>query len=175
MLKHPTIKNSANLFVNSGIYVTTTFSSTLAVLTSVYDLWDATTTSVKDVSSIGYTLIFQRIPITVSEDTNSFGLPSNAGDFVLCLLSVTWANESDDELVNSVTKSLIEAIEEATKAAGVYQDFKYLNYAAEWQNPLGSYGTAGQENFLAVSKKYDPKGLFQTAVPGGFKLAALES
>ncbi|ESZ91022.1 FAD binding domain-containing protein [Sclerotinia borealis F-4128] len=103
-----------------GIYVTTTFRPTLTVLTSVYNIWNATTPLVQNVSSIGYTLIFQRLPVTVAGNTNSFDLPSDAGNFVLCLFSVTWTDESDDTLVNSVTKTLIEAIEETAKTAGVF-------------------------------------------------------
>lgn len=48
--------------------------------------------------------------------------------------------------------------------------FEYLNYAGPHQSPLASYG-ADNLNFLRqISKKYDPTGVFQSKVPGGFKL-----
>ncbi|KAF5873791.1 putative fad- protein [Botrytis fragariae] len=145
-----------------GIYVTTTFSPNLPILTSIYDLWNATTPSISAIPSIGYSLIYQRLPATVPGNVNSFNLPSSA------------ENLSDDETVNSVTTALMSAIEEKTKEAGVYNSFKYLNYAASWQNPLGSYGDKGKENLLSVKKTYDPQGLFQKGVPGGFKLKGLD-
>ena len=88
----------------------------------------------------------------------------------MCQLTVTYPNSADDALVNSVTKTLIGEIEKATTKAGVFNGFKYLNYAAFFQDPLSSYGPQNKATLQAVSKKYDPSGLFQTGVPGGFKL-----
>lgn len=101
---------------------------------------------------------------------NSLGLNASEGPLVLCLLSITWNKAEDDDLINRVAKTLISRIEQATKAAGLFQNFKYLNYAANFQNPLASYGQDNVANLRKVSKKYDPTGLFQTGVPGGFKL-----
>ena len=69
-----------------------------------------------------------------------------------------------------VTQGLLGQIETATKAAGVFNAFKYLNYAAGSQDPISGYGAASKSNLQSVSKKYDPSGFFQTGVPGGFKL-----
>jgi hypothetical protein len=86
------------------------------------------------------------------------------------LFSHFWANESDSPLVLNVTAKLISDIEDLAKAQRRYNPFKYLNYAGAWQNPLGSYGASSLANLKAVSEKYDPTKLFQTGVPGGFKL-----
>lgn len=49
-------------------------------------------------------------------------------------------------------------------------DFVYLNYAEASQNPLGSYGDDKVEFIREVAAKYDPAGVFQTRIPGGFKI-----
>lgn len=72
--------------------------------------------------------------------------------------------------MNSVAQKLINDIEAATKAAGLYNRYEYLNYAAAFQDPIGSYGAQSLANLQKVSKKYDPQGFFQTRVRGGFKL-----
>jgi hypothetical protein len=59
---------------------------------------------------------------------------------------------------------------EAAKAAGKLNDYLYMNYASPYQNPIGGYGAANQARLNAISKKYDPTGVFQTLQPGYFKL-----
>lgn len=67
-------------------------------------------------------------------------------------------------------KDLVEVVEELTKAEGVYHQYKYLNFAAWFQDPLGSYGTDQKNRLREVARKYDPSGLFQRQASGGFKL-----
>ncbi|KAI8716588.1 FAD-binding PCMH-type domain-containing protein [Fusarium sp. LHS14.1] len=52
--------------------------------------------------------------------------------------------------------------------------FRYLNYAEPSQNPLGGYGVDNAQYIRDVVAKYDPKGLFQTRVPGGFKISRVD-
>ncbi len=148
----------------------TVFHPSAAILEKVYQLWSSTTDSIKDIPGIAYFLIFQRMPSI--EPGNALGLEGVDDPLVLCLLSVTWSQAGDDATVNSVTQALIEAIDQHTKAAGLFHRFKYLNYAAPFQDPISSYGPASKANLLAISKKYDPEGFFQTGIPGGFKLSS---
>ena len=101
---------------------------------------------------------------------NSLGLNPSGGPLVLTLLSITWNDAKDDALIDRVAKDLISRIEVLAKAAGLFNEYKYLNYAANFQNPIASYGPASLENLREVSRKYDPTGVFQDRVPGGFKL-----
>ena len=54
---------------------------------------------------------------------------------------------------------------------GLKHDLIYLNYANADQDPLASYGEDNLSYLKSVAKKYDPKGIFQTQVPGGFKVS----
>jgi hypothetical protein len=98
------------------------------------------------------------------------GLPSNSQFLLLCLVTLEWSNSADDARVNSFGENLLNSFEKVTKAAGVFNEFKYLNYAGHFQDPLDSYGAANKAKLVAASKKYDPAGFFQKAVPGSFKL-----
>ncbi|KAH8586209.1 hypothetical protein B0O99DRAFT_656947 [Bisporella sp. PMI_857] len=165
------VESAAFQPVNSrGIYVTSSFYPNVALLNKVHSLWDHTIAKLRSVSNLQYSLIFQRLPKTLPEAKNSLGLNSTAQDVVLCLLTVAWTNELDDALIRNTTKSLIDEIEIATKTTGAFHEFKYLNYASDFQDPIASYGAVNKRKLQAVSKKYDPLGLFQTGVPGGFKL-----
>lgn len=148
----------------------TLFHSAPRIVEKVHQLWNSTTDSIKNIPGIAYFIIFQRMPVI--EPGNALGLEGlDVTPLVLCLLSVTWDQAEDDAMINSVTKTLIEEIDRATKAAGLFHRFKYLNYAAPFQDPIGSYGPASKAQLQAVSKKYDPEGFFQAGVPGGFKLS----
>ena len=146
----------------------TVFSPNQTVLYDIYALWNSTVQSLIEVAGIQYFIIFQRIPEILPG--NSLGLNPSEAPLVLCLLSITWNLPQDDQLINNVAKGLLLKIEQVTKSLGLFRKYKYLNYAANFQNPIASYGSQSVANLRQVSKKYDPTGLFQTSVPGGFKL-----
>jgi len=154
--------------------VNTVFHSAPGIVEKVHQLWNSTTDSIKNIPGIAYFIIFQRMPAI--EPGNALGLEgSDNPPLVLCLLSVTWDRAQDDALINSVSKTLIEEIDKATKAAGLFHRFKYLNYAARFQDPISSYGPGSKALLQAVGKRYDPEGFFQGGIPGGFKLFGTQS
>ena len=152
----------------SGMNANTVFISTKSIIEKIHQLWDSTVDSIKSIPGIAYFLVFQRLPSPKSG--NTLGLENSDSSLVLCLLSVTWTLAEDDAKVDGVVQSFIESIEHATKAAGVFHRYKYLNYAGNFQDPISSYGSVNKAQMQAVSKKYDPEGFFQSGVPGGFKL-----
>lgn len=48
-----------------------------------------------------------------------------------------------------------------------------MNYDDKDQNPLESYGPENVAKIRAAAAKYDPDGIFQTLVPGGFKISGV--
>jgi hypothetical protein len=83
---------------------------------------------------------------------------------------VAYKNVEEDEMVESFLQSLIEKVEDKTKAAGLYRHFYWLNTSGIKQQPFGpSLAKSTLRDMTATSKKYDPKGVFQNLVPG-FKL-----
>ena len=103
---------------------------------------------------------------------NSLGLNPSDGVLVVCLVSLSWVSATDSYFLTSMADQLFSHIDEMAKAKDLYLPFKYLNYAAGNQDPIAGYGDDVKERLQRASKQYDPKGLFQNAVPGGFKLFA---
>ena len=66
---------------------------------------------------------------------------------------------------------MINEIKAKSIEPGTDNPFIYLNYAGEFQDPLGGYAKANVEKLKALARKYDPKGVFQKLVKGGYKLA----
>lgn len=72
-------------------------------------------------------------------------------------------------------ESWVGQMEEGMASIGARERFTYLNYAASFQDPLASYGDANVQFLKRVAAKYDPEGVFQMLVPGGFKISKAET
>lgn len=98
------------------------------------------------------------------------GLEGSRDALVLCLISASWDSADQDAAISSVTKKIHDRIVAEAKRKGLWNRWIYLNYADKWQDPIGGYGPANRATLQSVSRKYDPEGLFQKKVPGGYKL-----
>ena len=87
------------------------------------------------------------------------------------LLVPRWTDPRYDARMAEVIDSWVSQVEKEMISIGAHEEFTYLNYAAPSQDPLASYGDANVEFLKHVAAKYDPKGVFQSLVPGGFKIS----
>lgn len=69
------------------------------------------------------------------------------------------------------TQKWAEDVKKATEALGTADPFLYHNFGAKTQKPFCGYGASNVKFLQKVAKKYDPTGVFQTLVPGGFKVS----
>lgn len=81
-------------------------------------------------------------------------------------------NAKDDGLFDRIGQATIQEINEYAQSIKKDNEYIYLDYAYQTQNPLRGYGPANLRKLREVGGKYDPAEVFQTLVPGGFKLAA---
>lgn len=86
------------------------------------------------------------------------------------LITASWTNTADDAAVLAAVSGFYAAADALAASGGKLNSHKYLNYAYKTQDPIKGYGAANVAKLRAVSKKYDPPGVFQTLVPGGWKL-----
>lgn len=91
---------------------------------------------------------------------------------IVYLLYITWSDSTYDGILNTAAYATIAEIKAKMISTNTDNSYIYLNYAGEHQDPLGGYGAANVAKMAALSQKYDPKGVFQKLVPGGWKIAA---
>lgn len=89
---------------------------------------------------------------------------------LVLFLSPRWLDAKYDAIMYNATRRWVQDVDAAAKKLGTNDDFVYLNFAGGFQNPLQSYGSESLEFMRSVAQKYDPSGVFQKLVPGGFKL-----
>jgi hypothetical protein len=99
---------------------------------------------------------------------NPMGMTSKAQ--LWFTVNVGWMNAADDERGYAIAKASIRRVEEITKERNLYDPFIFLNDAGPSQAVLQSYGSANFAKLKEASAKYDPTGMFQKQVPGGFKI-----
>jgi hypothetical protein len=87
--------------------------------------------------------------------------------------SFTATAEQEAVLVPIIADMTAE-LETYVEAQGANTPWRYHNYVNQAQHPLESYGEDNVRFLKAVAAKYDPKGVFQTRVPGGFKLSHIQ-
>ena len=139
-----------------------------ALYSKLFQMWEDGTKTLANIEGLQLQYLIQPQPVT--NGTNSLGLVPGEKDVVMGLLTAAYTNSADDDVVMENVKAIVKKQEDTLQEEGLLLDFKYLNYADKSQDPIGSYGKENKKRLQEASKKYDPNGLFQTRVPGGFKL-----
>jgi len=76
-----------------------------------------------------------------------------------------------DAFAYPLVKRWVEQVKEYAESIDGMQDWLYLNYAdGNSQDVIGSYGAENVERIRNASAVYDPTGVFQRLVPGGYKI-----
>lgn len=100
---------------------------------------------------------------------NVLGLDTSTDEIVLWLLS-RWNDPSLDDMVSDARQTFLDKANHIAKTNDAASPFVYVNYAGYNQNPLCGYGKENVAFLRQVAQKYDPKGIFQKQMPGGFKI-----
>ena len=85
-------------------------------------------------------------------------------------LGAFWNSSSDDERVYSALATIQEETAAFARDRGADLEFLYMNDASADQDVVAGYGEESVRRLRQASRKYDPEGVFQTLMPGGFKL-----
>ncbi|KAL4919867.1 FAD-binding domain-containing protein [Aspergillus aurantiobrunneus] len=160
-----------------SIYATTTIRLSAAILRDIHALWQSFTTkqTIRQAPSLLSVLTFQALPPIIPSSPNVLGFAPTSHpetDLVLVLLSTYWSREDSEHsyVLHSGTRELLSALDELAESQALGHRFRYVNYAAEWQDPLASYGELSVREMRRVAAVYDPLGVFRWNVPGGFKV-----
>jgi len=171
--------NSALTTGHNNLFVTLTFVNKPDVaqdfMAEAWELSDAVYKELITVAGLIFTFTLQPLPYLLYSKSaatggNVLGLDRSKDDLVNILYTISWTLPTDNARVEAAMKGLEADLAAKEKEMGIFNEFVYLNYAAKWQDPIQGYGAANVAFMKSVSKKYDPNGIFQKAVPGGFKL-----
>ncbi|KAI0603118.1 hypothetical protein F4775DRAFT_532198 [Biscogniauxia sp. FL1348] len=120
--------------------------------------------------------IIQSIPTIVAKHSvekggNVLGLDRLTENAIMFLAQLAFQGEEREEEARRRMVEYREALKQYTADLGGAAEWEYLNYADYTQDPLKSYGEKNVALLRQVAAKYDPEGVFQTRMPGGFKIS----
>ncbi|TVY62882.1 Bifunctional solanapyrone synthase, partial [Lachnellula suecica] len=124
-------------------YATATIKISLAMGKKINNIWRHATETIADIENITSVLTYQTLPPTFKDNPNSMGLAPSLElhrTHLVLIMSMYWSEGKDTERVNSVTRDAMTEIEKHAEEAGALHEWKYMNYAGSWQDPLKSYG-----------------------------------
>lgn len=150
-------------FVNKG-------DVSASFMSQAFDLANAAAVELTTVVGLIYTMTFQPLPQVLYSKNAKDVLGLDGEDYINLLFTLSWTLPTDNDRVYARMQELEADLIALEKQMDLYNDFVYLNYAAQWQKPISSYGAENMQFLKSVSRQYDPKQIFQNAVPGGFKL-----
>ncbi|KAF2818784.1 FAD-binding domain-containing protein [Ophiobolus disseminans] len=152
-------------------YMNTTVKADVTTLLAAAEIFNDSFQPLKELEGMTSAFTLQAYPVSLLEKcNNSLGISADDGPLMSILLLNRWKNKDDDELVIGTFKKALERIDEDAASRGTAVPYKYMNYVYNFQDPIGSYGIDNHQELLKISREYDPEGLFQEGVPGGFKL-----
>ncbi|KAI4709794.1 hypothetical protein J4E89_005811 [Alternaria sp. Ai002NY15] len=102
---------------------------------------------------------------------NVLGLERYTENFIMYQSYLLWSEAKDDDLFITQGKMLTDGIQKFATEKGTAVEYLYLNYADKDQDPLSAYGADKVAFMKKVAKKYDPTGVYQSQLPGGFKIS----
>lgn len=120
--------------------------------------------------------MFQAIPTVFSKHSverggNVLGLDRETKNGIMLLFNIAVKGDADTEArARQKLRATTDELHEFAKKEGGLIEWQFLNYADSYQDPLSSYGAENVAKIRAAANKYDPKGVFQTRAPGGFKI-----
>ncbi|KAK0112796.1 hypothetical protein ONS95_014528 [Cadophora gregata] len=167
---------ASNAGSRKQLFYTSTWSNDLQLLTDIVALSEQSLETVASVPDLAWSLSLQPLVTAITTKSaatggNPLGLDGSDGNLVLGLITASWTSTADDAAVLAAVSGFYAAADALAASKGQLNSYKYLNYAYKTQDPIKGYGAANVAKLRAVSKKYDPAGVFQKLVPGGFKLA----
>ncbi|KAF9891613.1 hypothetical protein FE257_003624 [Aspergillus nanangensis] len=108
------------------------------------------------------------IAASAAKGGNALGLDPTK--VYLCYAEVVeWIGSAYDGIVAQWVEETTYKINNATQKAGLYDPFNYMGDSAGFQSIFPGYGQLNHQLLQTVARKYDPTGVFQALMPGGFK------
>ncbi|CAK3920344.1 Bifunctional solanapyrone synthase [Lecanosticta acicola] len=163
-------------------FSTLTFKNDVRVMRKAHEAFLQVVSKLKAEAkgSWGILTLYQPIPTIFAKHGNEnggnvLGLDRFKDTLILYEPYLKWEGSDQDELFNGQSHYLREVVSTYARSIGADNEWLYLNYADRDQSPLEGYGAENVARIRAASRKYDPEGVFQYMMPGGFKVSRVRA
>ncbi|KAH7014426.1 6-hydroxy-D-nicotine oxidase [Microdochium trichocladiopsis] len=116
-------------------------------------------------------LLFQH---SVEKGGNIIGMDRETeekGDAILFQMQHMVRSAEEEVEARAQLLAMRRTLKEQSASLRLDMEWEYLGYADGGQDPLSTYGAENIALMKRVAADYDPQGIFQTRMPGGFKIS----
>ncbi|KAJ0120684.1 hypothetical protein J7T55_015416 [Diaporthe amygdali] len=154
-----------------------TIKPDIPLMEAFYQRWQETLSRVKDSEGFIFSFGFHPITKALLEESqkaggNAMDIPPSDGPLFVVLINPAWKLADDDTRIFAEVESLVKELRRLARDKGLLHRYIFTNYGYSKDDVIAGYGDESVSKLKATSEKYDPEGLFQKGVPGGFKLTA---
>ncbi|PFH59647.1 hypothetical protein XA68_12052 [Ophiocordyceps unilateralis] len=158
--------------VTAGVTITNDFET----LRHIWDASDEVYNSLPQKDKVDWIVVLFPQPViqqaySEKRGGNSLGLSKNKEDQIVVWLASRWSDPNLDGMMEQARRDFVKATVAVAKKHKTYSPFLYINYAGPDQDPLCGYGAQTVAFLKRTAEKYDPNGVFQKLMPGGFKVS----
>lgn len=97
-------------------------------------------------------------------------IPPSEGPLFVVLINPSWKLAEDDARIFTAIDDLVAELKGMASEKGLLHQYIFANYGNGNQDVIAGYGSESVSKLQETSRRYDPDGLFQKGIPGGFKL-----
>lgn len=139
--------------------------------------WEELLDKVKDAEGFIFSFGFHPLTKTLLESSeraggNAMNIPPSDGPLFIVLINPVWKQAEDDERIFAEVGKFVAELRLLASEKGLLHRYIFTNYGYSKDDVVAGYGEESVSRLRETSKKYDPEGVFQRSVPGGFKLSA---
>ncbi len=145
-----------------------------------YKKWEETLALIKDIEGFIFSFGFHPLTKALLRNSekaggNAMAIPSSDGPLFVLLINPIWTLPEDDKRVFSEVGHFVAELRRLAAEKGLLHRYIFTNYGYQKDDIIAGYGEDSVAQLRETSKKYDPEGIFQKSVPGGFKLPRMST
>ncbi|KAK6223276.1 hypothetical protein LQW54_000393 [Pestalotiopsis sp. IQ-011] len=176
--KHLDFCEELSKFSTGGIrqyWASITVNPDLAMMETFHDKWQEALAKIKDAEGFIFSFGFHPLTKALLENSakasgNAMNIPPSDGPLFVILINPIWNFAKDDDRILKTVGALVDDLRSIASEKGLLHRYIFTNYGFQADEIISGYGEESVSKLRETSKKYDPEGMFQKGVPGGFKL-----
>lgn len=173
--------NELSNFTADGVrsfYATLTIKPDVSLMSQFHKIWLETLEPLKSADGLTFSLGYFPLTKSLLENSklaggNSMDLDPASGPLFIVLINPTWNSADDDSRIRTAVEKLLGKFKQISSERKLLHRYIFTNYAYQNEELFAGYGEESVKRMREVGREYDPKGIFQKAVPGGFKLPGM--
>ncbi|KAK1660065.1 hypothetical protein BDP55DRAFT_636380 [Colletotrichum godetiae] len=161
-----------------NVWFSLCFHNDIDIMTKMPELYDEFLVQLQALipsPDLGLSVVSQPLPkhfATKGSGNNVLGLDTSlTHNSIVWLVQAQNRTGEQEALAHAKLAAMTAKLEAYAEANGKATAWRYLNYVNPAQDPISTYGEENVRFLEEVAAKYDPTGVFQTRIPGGFKIS----